>query len=124
MSLDELGLVAQVPGPITARVREIDGRRVSWLDFDEVKPAAPLTQYMTYTMETAARTALEERIPLVLVINSAGADIAEGIAALDGWGRVARAITDARVSSRPSRSSTARRCRARRCCSGSSTSRS
>jgi propionyl-CoA carboxylase beta chain len=93
MSLDELGLATQVPGPISARVRVIGGRRVSWLEFDDVKPAAPLTQSMTYTMETAARTALEERIPLVFVINSAGADIGEGIAALDGWGRVARALT-------------------------------
>lgn len=93
MSLDELGLVAQVPGPISARVRVLGGRRVSWLEFDDVDPAAPLTQLMTYTMETAARTAYDERIPLVFVISSAGADIREGIAALDGWGRVARAIT-------------------------------
>ena len=93
MSIDELGLVAQVPGPISARVRVLGGRRVSWLEFDDVDPAAPLTQFMTYTMETAARTAFDERIPLVCVINSAGADIGEGIAALDGWGRVARAIT-------------------------------
>jgi len=93
MSLDELGLATQVPGPISARVRLLGGRRVSWLEFDDVEPAAPLTQTMTYTMETAARTALEERIPLVLVINSAGADIGEGIAPLHGWGRVARALT-------------------------------
>ncbi|HEY5663792.1 MAG TPA: carboxyl transferase domain-containing protein [Ilumatobacter sp.] len=93
MSLDELDLVARVPGPIAARIRLIGGRRVSWLEFFEVTPAAPLTQAMTATMEIAARTAYDERIPLVLVINSAGADIAEGIAALDGWGRVARAIT-------------------------------
>ena len=93
MSLDELGLAAQVPGPISARVRTLDGRRVSWLEFDDVDPAAPLSQSMTFTMETAARTALDERIPLVFVINTAGADIREGIAALDGWGRVARALS-------------------------------
>jgi acetyl-CoA carboxylase carboxyltransferase component len=93
MSLEEVGLVTRVPGPISARVRVLGGRRVSWLEFDDVEPAAPLNQQMTYTMETAARTALDERIPLVLVINSAGADIGEGIAALDGWGRVARALT-------------------------------
>ncbi len=93
MSLEEVGLVTRVPGPISAKVRVVGGRRVSWLEFDDVEPAAPLNQQMTYTMETAARTALEERIPLVFVINSAGADIGEGIAALDGWGRVARALT-------------------------------
>jgi acetyl-CoA carboxylase carboxyltransferase component len=93
MSLDELQLTAQVPGPISARTRLLGDRRVSWLEFDAVEPAAPLTQAMTTTMEAAARTAYDERIPLVMVINSAGANIGEGIAALDGWGRVARALT-------------------------------
>ncbi len=93
MALDELDLAARVPGPITAHVRMLGERRVSWLEFDDVRPAVPLTQSMTYVMETAARTALEERIPLVFTINSAGADIGDGIAALHGWGRVARALT-------------------------------
>jgi acetyl-CoA carboxylase carboxyltransferase component len=93
VSLDDLQLAAQIPGPISARVKVINGRRVAWVDFDPVEPAAPLTQQMTMTMEAGARTALEERIPLVMVINSAGAHIGEGIAPLDGWGRVARALT-------------------------------
>jgi acetyl-CoA carboxylase carboxyltransferase component len=93
MTVDELPLAAQVPGPISARVRLLGDRRVSWLEFDAVDPAAPLTQQMTFTMEVAAVTAFEERIPLVFVINSAGANIGEGIAPLHGWGRVARALT-------------------------------
>ncbi|MDW3213838.1 MAG: carboxyl transferase domain-containing protein [Ilumatobacteraceae bacterium] len=93
MSLDELNVAAGLPGPISAQVRVIDDRRVSWVEFDAVEPAAPLTQAMTQTWERAAMTALEEQIPFVMVINSAGADIGEGIAALDGWGRVARALT-------------------------------
>jgi len=93
MSLDELPVAAQVPGPISARTRLLGDRRVSWLEFDATDPAPPLTQEMTAVMDRAARTALEERIPLVFVINSAGADIGQGIAALDGWGRVARTLT-------------------------------
>ena len=98
MSIDEspvdaMAMATGLPGPVSARVRMLGDRRVSWLEFDPVDPAAPLTQAMTHVMETAARTALEERIPFVMVINSAGADIREGIAALDGWGRVARALT-------------------------------
>ncbi|MCB0967974.1 MAG: methylmalonyl-CoA carboxyltransferase [Ilumatobacter sp.] len=93
MSLDELQLAASVPGPVSTRIKVLDGRRVSWLEFDEADPAVPLTQSMTMTMEIAARVAYEERIPLVMIVNSAGANIGEGIAALDGWGRVARAIT-------------------------------
>ena len=93
MSVDELPLVARIPGPISARVRLLGERRVSWLEFDAVEPAAPLSQQMAFTMEVAATTALEERIPLVFVISSAGADIREGVAPLHGWGRVARALT-------------------------------
>ncbi len=93
MSVDDLQLASGVPGPISARVRLLGDRRVSWLEFDSVVPAAPLTSQMAMTMEVAARTALDERIPLVLVMNSAGADIGEGVAPLHGWGRAARAIT-------------------------------
>ena len=92
-TLDAVPMATGLPGPVSARVKMLGDRRVSWLEFDPVIPAAPLTQVMTHTMETAARTALEERIPFVMVVNSAGADIREGIAALDGWGRVARALT-------------------------------
>lgn len=48
---------------------------------------------MTHVMIDGARMALEENLPLVLVVNSAGADINEGIAPLHGWGRVARTLT-------------------------------
>jgi propionyl-CoA carboxylase beta chain len=92
MTGTDVELAAQVPGPVVARVRVLDGRRVSWLEFEHTEPAEPLTAHMTFTMETATRTALEERIPLVFVISSAGANIGEGIAPLHGWGRVARAL--------------------------------
>jgi acetyl-CoA carboxylase carboxyltransferase component len=39
----------------------------------------------------AAELALERRVPLVALLASSGADLADGVAALDGWGRVARA---------------------------------
>jgi acetyl-CoA carboxylase carboxyltransferase component len=93
MSIDELELAAQVPGPISARVRLLGGRRVSWLELEAADPAAPLSQSMTFAMEEAARTALTERIPLVFVMCSAGADIREGVAPLHGWGRVARVLS-------------------------------
>lgn len=93
MSIDELSLLAQVPGPVSARVRLLGDRRVSWLEFDQAHPAAPLTQQMAATTEVAVATALTERIPLVMVISSAGTNVAEGLAPLHGWGRVARAVT-------------------------------
>jgi acetyl-CoA carboxylase carboxyltransferase component len=44
------------------------------------------------TVAGAAAAALAERLPLVVVIASSGADIREGVASLDGWGRAARAL--------------------------------
>ena len=46
------------------------------------------------TLAAAAQTALRERLPLVCFLASSGADVAEGIAALHGWGRAARALVD------------------------------
>ena len=40
------------------------------------------------------RTARAEGMPLVVVLASTGADIVEGIAALEGWGRLAKALVD------------------------------
>ena len=93
MAIDDVDLLARVPAPISARVRLIGDRRVVWVDFHPVEPAAPLTTIQSNTWEVAARTALEERIPLVAVISSAGADIREGVGALHGWGRVATELT-------------------------------
>jgi acetyl-CoA carboxylase carboxyltransferase component len=38
--------------------------------------------------------ALHQRVPLVVVVRSSGADISEGIAALHGWGHAARALAN------------------------------
>jgi acetyl-CoA carboxylase carboxyltransferase component len=42
----------------------------------------------------AAELARQRRLPLVLSLASSGPDLGEGAAALDGWGRVARALVD------------------------------
>jgi acetyl-CoA carboxylase carboxyltransferase component len=44
------------------------------------------------TLTGAAAVARAERVPLVVYVSSSGADILEGMAALHGWGRAARAI--------------------------------
>ena len=41
------------------------------------------------TIAEAARTALERRLPLVLVLASSGADVVDGINAMHGWGAAA-----------------------------------
>jgi acetyl-CoA carboxylase carboxyltransferase component len=44
------------------------------------------------TIAEAARVALEERLPLVVVLSSSGSEVSEGIDALHGWGHAAAAI--------------------------------
>ncbi len=93
MTIDQVDLRARVPAPVSARVRMLGSRRVSWVEFHATRPATPMSTAQSMTWEVAARTALEERIPLVAVISSSGADIHEGVAALDGWGRIASVLT-------------------------------
>jgi acetyl-CoA carboxylase carboxyltransferase component len=93
MTVDDVDLLARIPGPVAARVRQLGGRRVSWVEFEPVDPATPLTANQSMSMEVAARTARDERIPFVVVINTSGSDINEGVAALHGWGRVAVQLT-------------------------------
>lgn len=45
-------------------------------------------------IQAAAETARSQGLPLVAVMGSAGADIAEGFSALHGWGLAAKALTD------------------------------
>ncbi len=45
-------------------------------------------------MASGARLAFDRRVPLVLQIEAFGPSVDEGIAALDGWGRAARAIVE------------------------------
>lgn len=95
MALDEVDLLARMGATARARVRQLGDRRVVWVELSDGSVAPPLTAQAGALWEEAARTALRERIPLVTVVNSAGADIREGIAALAGWGRVARILTEA-----------------------------
>ena len=44
------------------------------------------------TIAEAARTALDSRLPLVLVVSSSGADVTDGIAAMHGWGVAAAGL--------------------------------
>ncbi|MGA1746704.1 MAG: acyl-CoA carboxylase subunit beta [Ilumatobacteraceae bacterium] len=93
MTIESVKFDARIPGAASARFRTIGSRRVVCVEFDSSAPAPPLTSEMTTVMTDGCRMALEERVPLLLIINSAGADIAEGVAPLDGWGRAARILT-------------------------------
>ena len=92
--MTDLALRAKVPGAVRATVRHLDGRRVVWVDVDTVDRRGALSSASSSVIEAAARTAAAERLPFVCTMRSSGADIVEGFAALHGWGRAARALTD------------------------------
>ena len=92
--MTSIALRNKVPGSVHAMVRELDGRDVVWVEVDASTHKGALTSDSSSVLETAAVTARCQRIPLVGIIRSSGADIVEGFAALHGWGRAARALTD------------------------------
>jgi acetyl-CoA carboxylase carboxyltransferase component len=90
----DVALRNKVPGTIRAAVRTFNDREVVWVDVDASDRKGALTSDSSSTLEHAAVTALEARIPLVVVMRSSGADIVEGFGALHGWGRAAKALAD------------------------------
>jgi len=88
----DLGLRARVPGTVTVGVEELGGRLVVLARSREGAHRGALDAVSGDTLATAARTALKYRLPLVCVVASSGADVHDGVAALDGWGRAARAL--------------------------------
>jgi len=89
-----LAIRARVPGIVTAEVRDVDGRAVVWVDVDASEKQGALSSTSSSQIEAAAVLARTKSLPLVAVVRSSGADIAEGLAALHGWGLAARAIAD------------------------------
>lgn len=79
----------------TAALTDIDGRSVSTFRLEGGKHVGAIGPPEGQTLERAAHLAVELGIPLVGTIASSGADVAEGLASLHAWGRVARAMTHA-----------------------------
>ena len=93
MTIDDVGIATGIPAPVSAQVMRLEGRKVMWIEFDASEVAHPLSSQMTTIISEGLRTALDELIPIVLIVNSSGADIAEGVAPLHGWGTAARLLT-------------------------------
>ncbi len=83
-----------MPGTTSASVVAFgpDGRRVVLVRVDPSLRGGALAEEDSGTIATAARLALQLRLPLVGVLATSGADVHDGIAALHGWGTAARAV--------------------------------
>ena len=67
---------------------EIGGERASGFR------GVPLSAATSEMVVAGAEAARRDGLPLVVVMASTGADIVEGVAALEGWGRMARGLVD------------------------------
>lgn len=92
---DPVRLRALVPGTASARVESLPGtgRRVVTVRIDPAHRRGALTAEDSTTLAEGARLALSQRIPLLVVMASSGADVAEGVASLHGWGSAAQALS-------------------------------
>ena len=98
--VDVLGVARFVPGMAQATLRPLDDslngvadRSVMWIEFDGSDEPARLNAATAQQLEAGITAALNQRLPVVISISTSGTDIEEGMAALDGWGRVAHQLT-------------------------------
>jgi acetyl-CoA carboxylase carboxyltransferase component len=93
-----LRLRGMVPGTVASAVEEMGGRRVVMARCRPGNRGGALSEVAGRTLAAAATEACDVGLPLVVVIASGGADVVEGVAALQGWGLAAAAV--ARCSGR------------------------
>lgn len=92
--LDEASPVGKgIVGAVTSVVDRIGGRNAVICRAQGSPRRGALTHADGVRLAEAADQARALRIPLVLFIVSSGADVHDGVAALDGWGRAATAIS-------------------------------
>jgi acetyl-CoA carboxylase carboxyltransferase component len=93
-----LGLRRATTAPVIAEVRRVDDRQVVWVELGGETSSGfrgvPLSSTSSAVIEQAAEVARTEGLPFVFVLSSTGADIVEGMDALEGWGRLAKALVD------------------------------
>jgi acetyl-CoA carboxylase carboxyltransferase component len=92
----KLRLRGGVPGATSAGAARLPStdRTVILVHVDQGQRRGALGRADSETIADAARRALTQRLPLVVVLASPGPDVAEGVASLDGWGRAARALSE------------------------------
>jgi acetyl-CoA carboxylase carboxyltransferase component len=76
----------------TADVRDVDGRRVVWFRIAGGKHHGAIGTAGSLTVGAAVRLAGELRLPLVGELDTSGAELGEGVAALHAWGRLAAEV--------------------------------
>jgi acetyl-CoA carboxylase carboxyltransferase component len=88
-----LTLAAERGGAVDAGFRRLDGgRQVAFFRLDGGKHHGAIGTTEGETLRRLVDSGVGAGLPIVGVINSSGADVTEGVAALHAWGRVARSL--------------------------------
>ncbi len=90
--LPSLAVRAGIDGTVAMEVRDLGGRPAVVTRAASDRRRGALARRDGETLGEAARTALRQRLPLVMELASSGADVSEGIDALHGWGGAAEAV--------------------------------
>ncbi len=77
---------------VRAFIYELERRRVVLVEIEGGAHHGAIDSGSGAVAERAARIAGDLGLPLVIVIDSSGADVTEGVSALHAWGRFARAL--------------------------------
>ena len=89
-----LGLLNRVPGSTRLSITEIDGRKVVAVFSNPGPQRGALREEDGPKIVRAANLAKSNGIPLLMILATSGASISDGVPALSGWGRAAKAIAD------------------------------
>lgn len=89
-----LGLLNRVPGSTRLSITEIDGRKVVAVFSNPGPQRGALREEDGPKIVRAAKLAKSNGIPLLMILATSGASISDGVPALSGWGRAAKAIAD------------------------------
>jgi acetyl-CoA carboxylase carboxyltransferase component len=87
-----LAFRAGVHGSVAATVEDVGGRRAVVCRSVASRRGGALGRDDGETLASAAEAALHQRLPLVVHLATSGSDVADGVDALHGWGRAARAL--------------------------------
>jgi acetyl-CoA carboxylase carboxyltransferase component len=76
-------------------VREWEGRAVAWFRLEGGPHRGSIGPVEGDVLSRLVDTAVDGGLPIVGVLSTSGADVAEGVASLHAWGRVARSLSRA-----------------------------
>lgn len=92
-----LPVAARRGGAVEAEIRLLggDGQQVGWFRLEGGKHKGAIGTIEGETIARLVRTSVDAGVPIVGVLSTSGADVAEGVAALHAWGGIARALSSA-----------------------------